>query len=216
MRLTVLGATGGTGRQLVRQALDAGHEVTAVVRDPARLAVPPEGAGALEVVTADVTDAGALRPAVAGRDAVLSALGANGVKQARSTAIASRGTRAALAAMEATGVRRLVVVSAAPVGPVPEGENLTGRLAFAVVRRVLGAVYEDLARMEEALRGSSAEWTVLRPPRLLDGPLTGRYERVLGGAVPRRHSIARADLAHAMLAVLDDPATAGQVVGVAG
>ncbi|GAA2392401.1 SDR family oxidoreductase [Streptomyces glaucosporus] len=215
MRLTVLGATGGTGRQLVRQALDAGHRVTAVVRDPARLAVGPGPSGSLEVVTADVTDAKALRPAVEGRDAVLSALGAGGNKQARAFPVASRGTRAALGAMESCGVRRLVVVSAAPVGPAPEGDSLSGRLAHAVLRRALSAVYADLAAMEEALRNSSAEWTVLRPPQLVDKPLTGRYERVPGGAVPRRHRIARADLAHAMLAALDDPATVRQVLGVA-
>ncbi|GAA2446468.1 SDR family oxidoreductase [Streptomyces macrosporus] len=215
MRLTVLGATGGTGRQLVRQALDAGHHVTAVVRDPARLTVTPGPSAALEVVTADVTDAEALRPAVAGRDAVLSALGAGNNEQARTHRVASRGTRAALAAMEAGGVRRLVVVSAAPVGPTPEGDSLSGRLVYAVLRRALGALYEDLAEMEKAIRDSSAEWTVMRPPRLLDKPLTGRYERALGGAVPRRHAIARADLAHAMLAALNDPTTVGQVVGVA-
>lgn len=213
MRLTVLGATGGTGRQLVRQALDAGHEVTAVVRDPARLPLTHEQ---LRVHTADVTDPEALRPAVEGRDAVLSALGPSGRKQARTEAVASRGIHGALAAMRATGVRRLVAVSAAPTGPVPDGEGPLGRLAFAVLRTVLRDAYADMARMEEAVRAEEGlVWTVFRPPQLLDKPLTGRYEQVLGGAVPRRHRIARSDLAHAMLAALDDPATERQVVGVA-
>ncbi|WP_431906304.1 NAD(P)-dependent oxidoreductase [Amycolatopsis thermoflava] len=73
MKLTVFGATGGTGVEIVRQALAAGHQVTAVVRDPARLDVPPQAR--LEVVTADVFDADSLVPAITGREAVLSALG---------------------------------------------------------------------------------------------------------------------------------------------
>src|SRR5690348_9293296 len=110
MKLTVFGATGGIGKEIVRQALGSGHEVTAVVRDPARLTVTGEG---LEVFRADLTDPEAVRSAVAGRDAVLSGLGARSTKDA---GIATRLTRTVLAAMEAEGVRRLLVVSAAPVG----------------------------------------------------------------------------------------------------
>ncbi|OEV03445.1 NAD(P)-dependent oxidoreductase [Streptomyces oceani] len=212
MRLTVLGASGGTGQQLVRQALEHGHQVTAVLRDPARLPLEHEQ---LTLSTSDMTDPDALRDVVAGRDAVLSALGASGNKQAAALPIASTGIRAALTAMDATGVRRLVAVSAAPVGPTPRSETLTGRVLFRTLRRVFHGVYADLARMEEELRDSSTEWTVLRPPRLLDKPLTGRYARVPGGAVPRRHQISRADLAHAMLATLDDSGTVRKVLGVA-
>src|SRR5919108_458483 len=98
MNLTVFGATGGIGREIVRQALDAGHQVTAVVRDPARLSVT---GGALEVVRADLTDPEPLRAAVAGRHAVLSGLGARSRKDA---GVATRLTRTVLRAMEAEGV----------------------------------------------------------------------------------------------------------------
>ena len=121
MKLTVLGATGGIGQEIVRQALGAGHQVTAVVRDPARLSVT--GAG-LEVVRADLAAPGPLRPAVAGRDAVLSGLGARSRKDA---GVATRLTRTVLGAMEAEQVRRLLVVSAAPVGPGPEDDTLLDR-----------------------------------------------------------------------------------------
>lgn len=211
MRITVFGATGGTGQQLVRQALDAGHKVTAVVRNPDRLPVRHER---LEVVTADVTDPGALRPAVAGRDAVLSALGAPGNKGA---GIASAGTRSLLRAMEAEGVRRNLAVSAVPVGPDPEGERLLFRTVVSpLVRRAFKDVYADLAVMEDVIRSSSAAWTIVRPPQLHDGPLTGTWERRFGGAVPRRHKISRADLADAMLSMVEDAEAVGQVVGVAG
>ncbi|MFD5763755.1 NAD(P)-dependent oxidoreductase, partial [Streptomyces sp. NPDC127044] len=138
MKLTVFGATGGIGQEIVRQALDSGHQVTAVVRDPARLTVT--GAG-LEVFRADLTDPQALRPAVAGRDAVLSGLGARSRKDA---GIATRLTRTVLGAMEAEGVRRLLVVSAGPVGPDPEGAALADRAARGLVSLILKDVYADL------------------------------------------------------------------------
>ncbi|WP_405143397.1 SDR family oxidoreductase [Sphaerisporangium sp. NBC_01403] len=210
MKLTVFGATGGTGREVVRQALDAGHQVAAVVRDPARL---PISHSALEVVTADVTSPDALRPALAGREAVISALGANSRKEA---GIASMALRSILRAMDANDVRRIAVLSAVPVGPVPEGEALWYRaMALPLLRRALRDVYADLGAMEEEVRRSAAEWTVVRPPRLTDKPLTGNYRRVVGGNVPRGYTISRADLAHAMLAMVDDPATVKQAVGVA-
>ncbi|OEV10933.1 NAD(P)-dependent oxidoreductase [Streptomyces nanshensis] len=213
MRLTVFGATGGTGRQLVQQALDAGHQVTAVVRDPARLTVRNEEPARLDVVTADVTDPAALAPAVAGRDAVLSALGAPSNKAA---GIASRGTRAMLAAMADGGVRRYIGVSAAPVVAWGEGESLLfRRVAVPLVRRALRAVYADLAVMEEAVQASGLDWTLVRPPKLTDGAATGRYQRVVGGNVRRSHSVSRADLATAILAMVDDPETVRQGVGIA-
>ncbi|MEY9993498.1 uncharacterized protein YbjT (DUF2867 family) [Streptomyces sp. V4I8] len=122
MRITVFGATGGIGQEIVRQALDAGHEVTAVVRDPARLSLA-DGHGRLEVFRADLTDPGALRAAVAGRDAVLSGLGARNRGDA---GVAARVTGVVLAALEAEEVRRLLVVSAAPVGARAGGRRVPG------------------------------------------------------------------------------------------
>ncbi|ARQ69532.1 NAD(P)-dependent oxidoreductase [Streptomyces marincola] len=210
MRLAVLGATGGTGRHLVRQALAAGHEVVAVVRDPARLAGERPEPDVARV--ADQTDAEALAKVFAGRDAVLSALGTNN----RGAGVVTAVTRAALDAMAAAGVRRVVAVSAVPVGPMPEGESLAYRAVLhPLIGRAFRAVYRDLAGMEAALRAADADWTVIRPPRLLDGPLTGDYRREVGGNVRGGRTIARADLAHAMLAALDEPETFGRPVGVA-
>ncbi|MFG1668053.1 NAD(P)-dependent oxidoreductase [Streptomyces sp. Y7] len=209
MKLTVLGATGGIGKEIVRQALDAGHEVTAVVRDPARFPVTGDR---LEVFRADLTDPQALRPAVAGRDAVLSGLGARSRKDA---GIAARLTRTVLGALEAEGVRRLVVVSAAPVGPEPDGDGIVDRAARGIVSAVLKDIYADLREMEAELARSATEWTVVRPPRLQDKPLTGSYRKVLGGFPARGRFLGRADAAHAMLAAVTDPATVKQGVGVA-
>ncbi|TXS56415.1 NAD(P)-dependent oxidoreductase [Streptomyces sp. t39] len=209
MELTVFGATGGVGREVVRQALDAGHRVTAVVRDPARLTVT---GSRLRVFPADLADAGALRAAVAGRDAVLSGLGA---RRKADAGVATRLTRGVLDAMEAEGVRRLLVVSAAPLGTAAGREPLLDRAVTALVGAVLKDVYADLRAMEAALARSATDWTSVRPPRLLDRPLTGRYRTAVGANPPSARVIGRADVAHAMLAMVPDPATVGQGVGVA-
>lgn len=209
MKLTVFGATGGIGQEIVRQALGSGHQVTAVVRDPARLTVT--GAG-LEVRRADLTDPQALRPAVAGRDAVLSGLGARSRKDA---GIAARLTRTVLGAMDAEGVRRLLVVSAGPVGPDPEGAALVDRAMRGLISGILKDVYADLREMEDELARSATDWTAVRPPRLQNKPLTGSYRTVVGGFPLKGRFIARADVAHAMLAMIDDPTTVKQGVGVA-
>ncbi|MFF2650898.1 NAD(P)-dependent oxidoreductase [Streptomyces sp. NPDC058045] len=209
MKLTVFGATGGIGREVVRQALAAGHEVTAVVRDPARLTVTGDR---LEVFRSDLADAETLRPAVAGRDAVLSGLGPRSRKDA---GVVTPLTRTVLDAMRAEGVRRLLVVSASPVGAPAPDDPLLDRAARRVISAVLRDVYADLAAMERLLAESGTDWTAVRPPRLTDGQPTGSYRTVVGGAPRGGRSIARADVAHAMLALVDDPAAVRQGVGVA-
>ncbi|MFD8113388.1 NAD(P)-dependent oxidoreductase [Streptomyces microflavus] len=210
MRITVFGATGGIGQEVVGQALAAGHEVTAVVRDPDRLPEPLDRAAMHAVARLD--DPAAVRAAVAGRDAVLSGLGSRGRK---ADGIAERLTGRIIDAMDAEGTRRLLVVSAVPVGPVPAGEPLVDRLARKAVGAVLAEVYADLARMEAALERSATDWTSVRPPKLTDGPCTGTYRKVVGGAPVSSRAISRADVAHAMLGLIDDPAAVKQGVGVA-
>lgn len=211
MKLTVFGATGGIGREIVGQALAAGHHVTAVVRDPARYTVTGER---LEVFRADLTDPEALRPAVAGRDAVLSGLGARNRAEA-GTGLAARLTRTVLGAMEAEGTRRLIVVSASPLAATPPDEPLLDKVFVAAIRAALKDVYTDLRVMEEELERSATDWTSVRPPKLGDKPLTGTYRKVVGANPRSGRNIGRADVAHAMLAMLSDPATVRRPVGVA-
>ncbi|MCX4962073.1 NAD(P)-dependent oxidoreductase [Streptomyces virginiae] len=215
MKITVFGASGGVGREVVRQALDAGHEVTAVVRDPARLPVPAHER--LRVATvADVTDPEAALSVIDGQDAVVSALGAASNKQARTTPVAGPALSAITSAMDRAGVRRLSVVSAAPVGPLPEGEGfLTRAVVYPLLRRLLRDVYADLAAMEAVVASGGTGWTVVRPPRLQDKPHTGGYRRVIGANVPGGSVIPRADVADALLTALTDPACTCRAVGVA-
>ncbi|MFJ1801224.1 NAD(P)-dependent oxidoreductase [Streptomyces sp. NPDC088180] len=210
MRITVFGATGGVGREIVGQALAAGHEVTVVVRDPDRLPERLDRATLHAAVRLD--DPAAVRAAVAGRDAVLSGLGSRGRK---ANGVAERLTGRILTAMEAEDVRRLVVVSAVPVGPEPADDPLVDRLMRKAVGAVLAELYADLTRMEAALDRSATDWTAVRPPKLTDGPRTGVYRQVVGGTPRSSRSISRADVAHAMLALVGDPAAVKQGVGVA-
>jgi putative NADH-flavin reductase len=220
MRLTVVAATGGIGRELLAQAVAAGHDVTAVVRHPDQL---PAG---VRAVTADLSTAGVdtIRPAVEGADAVLSALG----QRSRSDAgVCARGTSLIVDAMHAADVHRLIVVSAAPLGtvvspdwPLPPKHDpgdgfwmrhLGSRFATTAFRRT----YADLAVMEDILRSSGLDWTAVRPPRLTDKPLTGDYRTAYGQNLKRGVQISRADVAHLVLALLDDSLSLRATVGVA-
>jgi putative NADH-flavin reductase len=220
MKLTIFAATGGIGRQLLEQAVAAGHDVTAVVRNPSKLS------RAVRVITADLAaaDPAALEAAVQGADAVLSGLGPRSNAEA---GIAAQGTRAIVAAMQATGVRRIVVVSAAPIGTVPSpgrprpprhdpGDGFLMRnLLSPLTRAVLRRHYADLALMEGILRDSGLDWTIVRPPRLTDKPLTGTYRTAYGQNLRRGLLVSRADVAHLMLGVLQQPDTIEQVIGIA-
>ena len=210
-KITVFGANGGIGGHVVRQALDAGHAVTAVVRDSARFDLThPE----LEVVTVPgLMDPEVLGPALAASDAAISGVGPRGRKDGP---VASTATHGILRALEVSGVRRFVAVSAVPVGPVPDGESfLNRRILLPFISAFARDVYADLGRMEDEIERSTTDWTIVRPPKLVDKQRTGRYRTVVGGNVPHGYSIGRADVADVMLAVLDDESTLGEPVGIA-
>jgi uncharacterized protein YbjT (DUF2867 family) len=211
MKITVFGANGGVGGHVVRQALDAGHEVTAVVRDLARLDVSHP---ALNVATvAGLTNPEMLRPMLETSDAAISGVGPRGRNDGPVASVATRGI---LHAMEASGVRRFVAVSAVPVGPEPMGESfLNRRLLLPVISFFLRDLYSDLAEMEKEIQHSIAEWTIVRAPKLVNRPLTARYRTSIGGNVPRGYTISRANVAHAMIAALGDPITIKQIIGIA-
>jgi putative NADH-flavin reductase len=233
MRLTVFGATGGTGTEVVRQALEAGHQVTAVVRDPARLTVPgaapvpatpartaatasaagvaggsTPGGERFGVVTADVTDPEAIWSALEGADAAVSALG---YRRGGSATICADGVSAILIAMEKAGVRRLVAVSASGLFSEAGEPPLTKYVAKPLLQALLKSGKADAHRMEDLITESAADWTIMRPSRLLNRPrrpYRTNQDRYVSA------QIGRADLADAILKALDDPATIGHRVNV--
>jgi uncharacterized protein YbjT (DUF2867 family) len=221
MKLTIFAATGGIGRQILDQALVAGHDVTAVVRNPHKLP-----AAEMRVVAADLSDPepATLDSAVRGADAVLSGLGPRSRSEA---GVASQGTRAMVHAMKAAQVRRIVVVSAAPIGTVPSpgrpnppkhdaGDGFLMRNLFSpLIKTILAGHYADLAVMEDIVRESCLDWTIVRPPRLTNKLLTGTYRTAYGRNLPRGVTISRANVGHLMLKVLNEPGTIRQVIGIA-
>jgi len=211
MRLTIFGATGGTGTQLVRQAIEEGHDVTAVVRDPARLDVPAHER--LRVVTAEVTDPGAIGPAVEGADVVLSALGPRG--KGPST-ICADGARSIIEAMGKAGVRRLVVCSAAdPFTDAGDGVVMRYVIKPVVLDRVLKNAFDDLRRSEKEIRACDLDWTLVRPSRLTDDDATGGYRTAVDVNLRGGRRISRADTAACMLTLIADDASVRHHVSAA-
>lgn len=212
MRLAIVGASGGTGRLLVDQALAAGHDVTALVREAARV---PITHSRLRVVESDVMRPATLR--VDGHDAVLCAIGtmpearADRPRMQRGVPVCSEGTQHLIEAMTAAGVHRLVVESSASVG----ASRHTGRLGVAwFVWRLLGDVMEDKERQEACIRASGLDWTVVRPVKLTAGALTGRV-RVGEDVRWGWGRVSRADVAAVMLRCISDPTSVGKALTIA-
>lgn len=209
MRLTVFGATGGTGSAVVRHALEVGDHVTAVVRDPARLAVPADSG--LDVVTAGLDDPDRLVSAIEGADAVLSALGPRGRGP---TTVCADGIEVIMAAMRRAEVTRLVAVSASGAHTAGDGV-LIRTFAKPLLGRVLRHPFADMLAMEERIRASALDWTIVRPPRLTNGAHTGNVRSRVDANVRGAFSITRADLADFLLRTVDDRALVRRAVSVA-
>jgi putative NADH-flavin reductase len=202
MNLTVFGATGATGTCLVSKALDAGHEVTAVVRDPARLTVAAQPR--LHVITADVMDPASIAGAVADADAVITAIAPHGTGP---TTLRQDSTRSIIQAMRNGGVRRLQFISGSIVADEGDSPYLRYLIKPLARHTFLSHVTADFLATEQAIHASDLEWTIFRPPSLTNKPGRGSYRVAVDRNLPRCFSIAREDLAACMLSALDDPAT---------
>jgi uncharacterized protein YbjT (DUF2867 family) len=198
MRVLVIGATGGTGREVVKQALEDGHDVTALVRNPAKFPLTHER---LSVVRGNVMDAASIEAAMWGQDAVLCALGHK--RWLGPSKILSQGTRNIVRAMEKHGVKRLVVETALGVG------DSAGRLGLYytlfTIPFILPFYWHDKGRQERVVRESSLDWVIVRPGQLTNGRKRGQYRhgpRV--GNYLWSVSISRADVADFMLKQLGE------------
>ena len=194
MRVVVLGATGATGRQVVSTALKRGHHVVAPVR---RAGTLTQAEDLHEVSWPDVTDAAALTRALPGADVVISALGG---ADSGPTTVCADGIRSALAAMKATGVDRLIAVSAHGVLETHDKSLYSVAVWANVAERM-----RDKEAMEPLVTASGLRWTIVRPPKLSDHDAIGRYRT--GTDLPIRlwSSISRADLAAFLLDEAETP-----------
>ena len=196
MNLVVFGASGGTGREIIEQALEQGHDVTAFVRDPKKLTIRNN----LHIIEGDaLNDQSAIARAIAGRDAIISALGrANSLKSA---GLIASSMAAIVPAAKKHYVRRLILISAFGVGDNSRNAPLVPRLMY---RLLLGDIYRDKKAGEDIVKASGLDWTILHPVMLTTGPRTGTYrsgERLDLRGIPK---VSRADVAHFALAQLED------------
>jgi putative NADH-flavin reductase len=198
MNVLIFGATGGTGRELVRQALDRGHSVTAFARDPSALG---ERDG-LRWLAGDVLDASAVERAVAGHDVVVDVLGAPASKPGN---VRSQGTRNIVRAMEAAGPRRLIVQSTIGIGETRG--LLPPRYRYAIVPFLLRRTFAEHERQEAAVRTSELDWTIVRAAALTDGEPTGSYRHGFAPTEgPIEFEISRADVADFTVGLLSNGA----------
>ena len=210
MKLAVIGASGGTGRELVRAALDEGDEVTAVVRDPARLAF---GHANLQIVRGDAMSVDSLRAAIGPRhDAVLSTLGV--ARGRERVTVLSEGTHNILSAMRSAGVERLVAMSAAGMHPDDADPFVLRYVAKPILQIVFRELYADTARMENVLINSEIAWTIVVPTRLTDGKAS-TYRLAIDRNVPNAFQVSRANVARCMIEAVRNRETAGHFVYVA-
>lgn len=204
MNIAVFGGTRGVGRAVVDQALARGHAVTALARDPASLAIADPG---FTVVPGNVLDPAAVVQAVGGADAVVVSLGGTSDNPGD---VVSRGTQNVVAAMQAAGVRRLIIVTSLGVGDSRTQVPIAFKL---LMQTVLRASMQDKERQEEIVRASGLDWTIVRPGGLTDDPVTGKYTVSTGRDVVAGR-IARADVADFILNQLSSAEYVGQAPAV--
>ncbi len=207
MRMVVLGATGGTGIEIVRYGIERGHSITAFVRAPERLRVFQDR---INIRQGDLLDRAALESVIKGHDAVVSGFGPRAPIAPGDRGLLQRFAIALTSAMRGAEVRRLVVMSTAFLfrDCLLPPTYLIGRLFFP-------GVVQDATAMEEVLQSSGLDWTIVRPPQLQDKVHTGSY-RVRDGHLPRfGFTIPRPDVAEYMVKAAENHSSIGKVIGVA-
>jgi uncharacterized protein YbjT (DUF2867 family) len=209
MNIVIFGANGQTGRLLTRTALAAGDRVVAATRRPDDFPFSQSG---LTVAAVDVRDTAAVTEVVHDADVVLSTLGVSFTREPVDTY--SVGTGNIVAAMGASRVRRLVVVSSSAAYPMRRSKSpLALRLFEPIIKRTIGkTVYEDMRRMESIVHASALDWTIVRPSGLFDLPDPTDYHA--GEVDPVGAFTARIDLAHYLLALANDGQPVGKTVVV--
>ena len=196
MKLLILGATGGTGQQLVIQALEQNHQVSVLIRDPKKFKLTHDR---LEIIRGDVLDQLLLTKTVEGKDAVLSALGVG--KSLKSRDLISNAAKILIQAMNAKNVKRLIFISAFGVGETFKYASLIQQLIFKLP---LKNIYADKAKADEEVRKSNLEWTLVYPVLLTNNPRTDTYRVEENFKMKGMPKISRASVADFMLRQVTD------------
>lgn len=198
MKLLIIGGTGGTGRELIKQALEQGHDVTALVRDPAKVKTVHEN---LQIIKGNVLVYEDVDKAVRGQDAVLSTLGHK--RFFIYTNILSEGTKNIIAAMEKHGVKRLICVTS--LGINDSRFKLGLYYTLFVIPVILFFYFRDKAKQERLITASRLDWTIVRPGQLTNGKKRGTYKHGAdAGNYILTKMISRASVADFILSQLND------------
>ncbi len=209
MKIIIFGATGGTGRKIVQRALGAGHEVTAIVREPAEMKISHDR---LHILRGDALNEQSFANALAHQEGVISALGIAGLLNSLRPMTFHRKTAENIVlAMQAAGVMRFIGISSVGVLRKPVGP-LWYRLTL---KPLIHNKYEDMRQMEKVIRASPLDWTVVRPFRLTDGAQTGLYRIGATGEISNAGAISRADVADFIVTALQDHKYFGKAVALA-
>jgi putative NADH-flavin reductase len=200
MKLTIFGATGTTGKQLIEQALAAGNQVVAFARNPLKIGASHER---LTIVQGELTDTPAVERAVGGADAVISVLGPRPQEDINSKPL-TQGMQNILAAMQKTNVRRIIISSTPSASDPNDLPDFKFKVLVAIVKSVMRPAYEEIVNVARIVRKSDTDWTIVRVSLLNNNPGSGRIRAGYLGKKQVGTNISRADLAAFMLKHVQD------------
>ncbi len=200
-KIIVFGATGGTGKQVVEQALQAGHHVTVVIRNPGAFNIQHQN---LEIIKGDVFQPLTFENEMKEKDVVVSCLG---IQKREPTTVYSKGVSNIADAMLKAGVSRIICISAGAVIIPPKGSLMTKFFIKNILQPLFKHLYVDMLIMEKMLRESDLNWTVIRAPWLRDTRHAGKYRTTINEHLFHPSKISRADLADYIVNSLTDEKT---------
>lgn len=213
LNLLILGANGGIGRQATELALHSNHRVTAILRNPSKL---PLSHPNLTLIQGDILHPETYLTHLENKDAVISAIGVSGgMFGDKPTTLYSHGNATLLQAMQQTNTTRVYFISATAIEISPVLPWYARFAARYIVQRLLKHMYADLRTMEEEIKKSRLDWTIIRPPRLTNKPITGHYRFAINSFLKNCLEISRADLAHFMLNNVTNEATYRSIIEIA-
>ena len=200
MKITLFGATGATGKQLIEQALAAGNQVVAYARNPSKISTNHER---LTIVQGELTDSAAIESAISGGDAIISVLGPRPGEDSQSRPL-TQGMRNILAAMQTTGVRRLIISSTPSASDPNDLPEFKFKVLVGLIKTAMRPAFEEIVSVARLVRESDTDWTIVRVSMLNNNPRSGKIRAGYLGKEQVGTHLSRADLAVFLLEQIED------------